>query len=132
MAYGNFEIAVGDEVGIARASRYGGFLSSRFGTVTKINGYGHIFVQSGDQELRFTRRGNAYKDNFGPSLIDAAQLRAQLVEVERQKTQSQLAREIEQTIKGGFAYSGRFIPTQERLDQIKQLLGELEKTLDTA
>jgi hypothetical protein len=132
MAYGDFEIGVGDEVGIVRHGRNSGILSSKFGTVTKINGHGHIFVQSGDQELRFDRRGSAYKDTYGPDLIHAAQLRAQLVEENRRKTQSKLAREIEQTVKGGFGYNGRFFTTKERLDEIKCLVSQLEKTLDTA
>ena len=132
MAYGDFVTQVGEEVGIARTSRYGGFVSHRFGTVTKINGHGHIFVQSGEQELRFDRRGNAYKSNYGPSLMDADLLRAQLAVVERQKAQSQIAREIEQEIKNGFAYSGRFFVSEERVTELKRLVSELENLVDTA
>lgn len=134
MAWGDFVTKVGEEVGIARTSRSGTFLTARFGTVTKINGHGHIFVQSGEQELRFTRYGKTYKDEhgYGPSLIHAPKLRAQLANEERQKTQSQLARDIEKTIKDGFAYSGRFFPTQDRLAELKRLVGELEKLVDTA
>ena len=128
MAYGNFVTQVGEEVGIAQASRYG----HRFGTVTKINGHGHIFVQSGEQELRFDRRGNAYKSDYGPSLMDADKLRERLAVIERQKKQSQIAREVEQVIKGGFAYSGRFFVTQERVDELKRLVSELEQVVDTA
>lgn len=132
MAYGDFVTQVGDEVGIARTSRYGGFVSHRFGTVTKINGHGHIFVQSDDQELRFNRRGNAYKNEYGPRLIDANKLRERLAVEERQKTQSQLARELEKTVKEGFAYSGRFFVSKERVAELKRLVGELEKMVDPA
>ena len=105
-------------------------LSSRFGTVTKINGHGHIFVQSGDTEYRFTKTGDAYKDNWGPSLMHAAQLRAQIAADERRKEQVRLARAMEQTLKEGYSYSGRFFPTAERIDALKNLVAEMEKLVD--
>jgi hypothetical protein len=130
MAYGDFSILVGEEVGITRVSRYGGYHSSRFGTVIKINGHGHIYVRSGEQELRFTRTGKAYKDEWGPRLIHAAQLRAHLAQEERGKAQSRIAHEIEKTIKDGFSYSGRFFSTKERVNNLKRLVCELESFVE--
>lgn len=131
MAYGEFVTAVGETVGIVRYNRtYGGIVSSRFGTVTKINGHGHIFVQSEDKEYRFTKRGNGYKDNYGPSLIHAALLRAQLAADLRRKEQARVARAIEQTLKEGYSYSGTFHASEERIAALKNLVSELEKLVD--
>lgn len=126
MAWGDFVIQVGEEVGIARMSRSGTFLTTRFGTVTKINGHGHIFVQSGDSELRFTRQGKAYKNDWGPYLIHANQLRTQMKLEERRKEQIGIAREIEQIIKNGFTHSGRFFVNQEQVSNLKTLVCKLE------
>ncbi len=130
MAYGDFVIAVGEEVGLVRRHRSGSLMLAKFGTVTKINGHGHIFVKSGDTEYRFTKTGDTYKDQWGPSLIHAAQLRDQLAAEERRKEQAQVAREMEQTLKDGYAYSGRFFVSQERVDALKNLLQKMEVLVD--
>jgi len=69
----NYE--VGDVVGFARFHSFGSILTHGFGTVTKINGHGHIFIktQNGD-EKRFDKYGDTYKDEYGPRLIGAARL----------------------------------------------------------
>ena len=132
MAYGDFITKVGEEVGVVRQhSRDGTILNSRFGTVTKINGHGHIFVQCGEQELRFDRRGNAYKDRWGPILMNADKLRSYLESDARRKEQVRIARAMEQTLKDGYSYSGRFFPTQERIAALKNLLAEMEKVVDS-
>jgi hypothetical protein len=131
MAYGDFEISVGDEVGVVRQhSRDGTILSSHFGTVTKINGHGHIFVQSGEQERRFDKTGKAYKDSWGANLMHGDQLRKHLESEARRKEQVRLARAMEQELKEGYAYSGRFFPTQERITALKNILAEMEKVVD--
>jgi hypothetical protein len=132
MAYGDFITSVGDEVGIVRQhSRDGTILSSRFGTVTKINGHGHIFVQSGDKEYRFTKTGAAYKDSYGPSLMYAAKLRSYMESDQRRKEQVRVARAMEQTLKEGYSYSGRFFVSQERVAALKNLLAEMEEMVDS-
>lgn len=131
MAYGEFATTVGEEVGIVRQHRScGSILMSKFGTVTKINGHGHIFVQSDDKEYRFTRRGDAYKDDWGPRLTHADALRAELAADARRKEQVRIAREMEQTLKEGYSYSGRFFVSQERVDALKTLVAEMEKLVD--
>lgn len=131
MAYGDFAITVGEEVGVVRHNRtYGGIVFAKFGTVSKINGHGHIYVQAGDKEYRFTKSGDAYKDQWGPSLIHAAQLRAQLAADERRKEQVRIAREMEQTLKEGYSYAGRFFVSQERVDALKNLVAEMEQLVD--
>jgi hypothetical protein len=132
MAYGDFVTSVGEEVGVVRQhSRDGTILNSWFGTVTKINGHGHIFVQRGEEELRFDKQGNAYKDKWGPSLMDAAKLRSHLAADARRKEQVRLARAMEQTLKDGYSYSGRFFVSQERVAALKNLLAEMEQMVDS-
>jgi hypothetical protein len=131
MAWGDFAIAVGEEVGITRINRsYGGFTFAVFGTVTKINGHGHIFVKAGDKEYRFTRRGDAYKDEWGPSLMHAAQLRAGLAQQKKQQEQARLARELENKLKEGWTYGGRFHMSEELVSQLKEVIVEMEKLVD--
>ena len=130
MAYGEFVTTVGEEVGIVRQHRHGTILMSRFGTVSKINGHGHIFVQCDDREYRFTKTGDAYKDSYGPSLIQAAKLRMIQESETRRKEQVRIAREMEQTLKEGYSYAGRFFPTAERVAALKNLLAEMEKLVD--
>ena len=127
MAYGEFVTAVGETVGIVRQHRHGTILMSRFGTVTKVNGHGHIFVQSDDREYRFTKTGDAYKDSYGPSLMQAAKLRMIQESETRRKERAQLARELEAELKAGWSYSGTFHATAERIAAMKNLLADLEK-----
>ena len=130
MAYGDFVTSVGETVGIVRQHRHGTILMSRFGTVTKINGHGHIYVQSEDKEYRFTKTGAAYKDDWGPSLMQAAKLRMIQESEDRRKEQVRVARAMEQTLNEGYGYSGRFFVSQERVDALKNLLADLEKLVD--
>ena len=131
MAYGEIGVVVGEEVGIVRRNRtYGGLSMARFGTVTKINGHGHIFVQSEDKEYRFTKTGDAYKDNWGPHLIHAASLRAEMAREAERKERARVARELEAELKAGWSYSGTFHATEERIAALKTLVAELEKLVD--
>lgn len=131
MAWGDFVIKVGEEVGVMRSHyRSGGTAYAKFGTVIKINGHGHIFVDTGDGYLRFTKRGDAYKDKYGPSLIHAEQLRVRLAEDNRRTTIAQTARKVEETIKGGWSYSGTWHVSEDRVNQLKQLVAELESFVE--
>jgi flagellar hook protein FlgE len=130
MAYGDFVTSVGAEVGIVRRNRsYGGLSMARFGTVTKINGHGHIYVQSGDQEYRFTRRGNAYKDDYGPHLCHAEQLRVEQAREEKRKTINTVARELEQKVKEGWGYSGTFHATDTIIGDLEALVAKLKENV---
>ena len=131
MAWGDFAITVGEEVGIARTNRsYGGYTFVAFGTVTKINGHGHIFVKAGDKEYRFTKRGDSYKDEWGPRLMHAAQLRAGLAQQKKQQEQARLARDLEQKLKQGWSYAGRFHMSEQLVNQLKEVITEMEKLVD--
>jgi hypothetical protein len=131
MAYGDFVTSVGETVGVVRRNRtYGGFISAAYGTVTKINGHGHIFVQLGNTEHRFTRRGDAYKDNYGPHLCHADQLRREQAQDAVRKEQVRIARAMEQELKEGYSYAGRFFPSAERIAALKNLLAEMEEMVD--
>jgi hypothetical protein len=132
MAYGDFVTQVGEEVGIVRRSgSYGSIVFSKFGTVTKINGHGHIFVQCDDQERRFDKTGKAYRDNYGPSLISAGRLSNELAREAERKERARLARELEAELKSGWSYSGTFHATAERIAAMKNLVAELEKVVDS-
>jgi hypothetical protein len=131
MAYGDFNVSVGETVGVVRRNRtYGGFISAAYGTVSKINGHGHIFVQLGNTEHRFTRRGDAYKDNYGPHLCHADQLRREQAQDDVRKERARLAREMEQALKEGWSYSGTFHTSEERIAQLKNILEKMEKLVD--
>ena len=132
MAYGDFVTSVGAEVGIVRRNRsYGGLSMARFGTVTKINGHGHIFVQwdNGEKEMRFTRRGYAYKDDYGPGLIHAEQLRVEQAREEKRKTINTVARELEQKVKEGWGYSGTFHATDTIIEDLEALVAKLKENV---
>jgi flagellar hook protein FlgE len=132
MAYGDFVTSVGAEVGIVRRNRsYGGLSMARFGTVTKINGHGHIFVQwdNGEKEMRFTRRGNAYKDDYGPHLCHAEQLRVEQAREEKRKTINTVARELEQKVKEGWGYSGTFHATDTIIEDLEALVAKLKENV---
>jgi flagellar hook protein FlgE len=132
MAYGDFVTSVGAEVGIVRRNRsYGGLSMARFGTVTKINGHGHIFVQwdNGEKEMRFTRRGYAYKDDYGPGLMHAEQLRVEQAREEKRKTINTVARELEQKVKEGWGYSGTFHATDTIIEELEALVAKLKENV---
>jgi len=115
---------------VRRNRNWGGILFSKFGTVTKINGHGHIYVQCEDKEYRFTRRGNAYKDDYGPSLIHAASLRAEMARDNRRKTVNTVARELEQKVKDGWGYSGTFHATETMISELEALVAKLKESVN--
>jgi hypothetical protein len=131
MAYGDFVTAVGEEVGIVRRNRsYGGLSLAKFGTVTKINGHGHIFVKVDEKEFRFTRRGDAYKDSYGPHLCRATQLRSEMARDNRRKTVNTVARELEQKVKDGWGYSGTFHATETMISELESLVAKLKESVN--
>lgn len=133
MAYGDFVTTVGAEVGVIRRSRsYGNLTMALFGTVTKINGHGHIFVKCGDREFRFTRRGDSYHEVYGPSLCHAEQLCAELDRENKRKETARLARELEGVVKNGWSYSGTFHVNADDVAKMKALVNQLEKMVDKA
>ena len=122
----------GDEVGVARRTRYG-LSSAAFGRVVKINGHGHIWVDTGkDLLVKFDKHGNSYKNTLGPSLIDAVRLRIEMAIEAKRKDRVRVAREMEEVLKSGWSYSGTWHPSQERIDALKNLVDEMEKLVDTA
>ena len=132
MAYGDFEIKVGDEIGMVRFTSYGRMSNPRLGTVSKINGHGHIFVRVGDTELRFDRRGDAYKDRWGPQLIHAAQLRARMAEENRRQVRAATVRKIEHSLRENWAGSDNWTGDGETIQSLKAMLNELESQVDNA
>jgi len=128
----DFHTRVGERVGIVRYNRtYGGLQNSGYGTVTKINGHGHIYVKTDTgQERRFDRRGEAYKDSYGPMLISADKLAAQLAAQAVERNRNTIAQDIQSTLKGGFTYSGRFVASAERVAKLRELVAQLELVVE--
>jgi hypothetical protein len=63
--------------------------------------------------------------------MHAAKLRMIQESETRRKEQVRIARAMEQELKEGYSYSGRFFPTQERIAALKNLLADLEKVVDS-
>jgi hypothetical protein len=117
---------IGQEIGIARSTRYG-YMYIQYGHVVKINGYGHIYVDTGKDELiKFDKNGKSYKNDYGPSLVNADKLRAYETAEKKRKTTAELVRGIEQTIKDGWTYSGAWISSEDRIASLKAAIAELE------
>lgn len=129
MYYGKDDVAVGQEVGIARRASFG-LTACTFGTVTKINGHGHIFVETPNGTSRFNKHGDSYQYDYGPRLICADDLRKELLAETRKKDQRRAALELQEAVQQGFAGNGRFWATGERIDEIKIALAALEKLVD--
>ena len=123
----NMTLNAGDEVGIASYTRSGVLVSHSFGRVVKINGYGHISVDRGIGEyVKFDKNGRSYKNDYGPELCDPVKLRALIVTQAEAKNTARIAREIEQTMKDGWNYNGRWFKSPERIANLKRLIAELE------
>lgn len=121
----NFDI--GKEIGLARGTRYG-YTNIRFGHIVKINGYGHIYVDTGVGDLiRFDKCGRAYKDAYGPYLVDPDHLRRYMAEEKKRKEIADTVRQIETTIKGGWSYNGVWHTNADRIAALKTAVAELER-----
>jgi len=130
MRFNLVDAVVGQKIGIARSTRYG-LTSCAFGTVTKVNGHGHIFVDVPKLgERRFDKYGDSYKDEWGPSLINADDLRTYLTREKKQKEQRHAATALQKVIQDGFAGNGRYWNTAERLADIKLAVASLEELVD--
>jgi hypothetical protein len=62
--------------------------------------------------------------------MQAAKLRMIQESETRRKEQVRIARAMEQELKEGYSYSGRFFPSQERIAALKNLLADLEKVAE--
>jgi hypothetical protein len=126
MSFGIFDAHVGKEVAVVKRTRYGGFSIAEFGVVTKINGHGHIFVTCGPKEYRFNKSGDSYKNEWGPSIGNADKLREELARDNDRKARAKIAKEIEGTMKSGWSYSGDWIATKDRIEELKGMISKLE------
>lgn len=120
------DVVVGQEIGLVRYGRYG-MLSTAFGTVVKINGHGHIFVElaeGGDYKL--DKHGNSYKSDYGMHYTCPDRLRKDLEQAQKQKECSRTARELIQTTQNSFSGDGRFHVSAERIAELKNIVAKLE------
>jgi len=118
-------IKVGDTVGYARFTRYG-VAANGFGTITKINGFGHIFLTATDgRELRFDKYGDSYKNNYGPSLIGAARLTEIVERAENERIVNAKSNAIADLVASVRCGNGRMAMSNETLDEIVALVAQL-------
>lgn len=122
----DFSVKVGEEIGLIREGKWGTIFESHFGNVTKINGYGHIFVKSGDKEFRFTKDGYPYKEKYGPRLIDSDKLRKLVGAQNKRKEQIRLGREMEEALKNQFTHAGSFHISKEFIELMENKLEEMK------
>lgn len=117
----NYE--VNDVVGFARFHSFGSILTHGFGTVTKINGHGHIFIktQRGD-EKRFDKYGNSYKDDYGPSLIGAARLTEILEQQKNKSNIRKMSKELAELVVNKTV-------TNEMLDELEVKIAKLREMI---
>jgi hypothetical protein len=128
--YGDFEIQVGERVGYARFHSFGSILSHGFGTVTKINGHGHITVKSDNgTELVFDRQGRPRKNEYGPDLIHAAQLERLLAAKAQQQKRNALKKEMENRIEFHTVGKG-FIINRDTIAAFEDILEQMKKLVD--
>lgn len=128
-----FAVQIGQEVGFYRQSSRGNLLSADFGTVTKINGHGHISVLSQGEIANVTRifdkngnqRGIGRHLDGGLRLIEAQNLRTRLAEQTAARDRRNKAKELEQKLKDMWSYGGDFHITESRKAELKALIDAL-------
>ncbi len=95
---------VGDMVGYFRVGGTGGrMMDVGFGKVTKINGHGHIFLDTGKV---FTKHGDERGNKYGVCLVDAGHLRKRVADEQARQDKAILVRNLIQKLQGSFSYSG--------------------------
>ena len=95
---------VGDMVGYFRVGYKGGHMMDvGFGKVTKINGHGHIFLDTGKE---FDKHGAERGTKHGVCLVDAGHLRKRVADEQARQDKATLVRNLIQKLQGSFSYSG--------------------------
>ena len=117
-----FAVKVGDEVGFGRPSRYAGYQSAGFSTVTKVNGHGHITLADGKV---FDKHGDQRGTKFGVELLEASHLRSVQERAKAERDQAHAVRSIEQKLKDLWSYSGTVHVTPERKAELLALVEAL-------
>lgn len=125
-----FAVQIGQEVGFYRQSSWGNLLSADFGTVTKINGHGHISVLTQGETANVTRifdkNGNQRGFEYGGlRLIEAQNLRTRLAEQTAARDRRNKAKDLENMIKSMWTYGGDFHITESRKAELKALIDAL-------
>ena len=97
-----FAVKVGDEVGFGRYGRHS-WLSTGFAKVTKINGHGHITLDTGKV---FDKHGNERGTSYGLSLTEAESLSNSIARETARRDQNHRVRALQQKVNDLFGYSG--------------------------
>ena len=95
---------VGDMVGYFRVDYKGGHMMGvGFGKVTKINGHGHIFLDTGKV---FDKHGDERGTKYGVNLVNAEHLRDRVANEQARQNKAAMVRSLIQKLQGSFSYSG--------------------------
>ena len=117
-----FQIKVGDEIGVARSTRYG-YQNASYQTVTKINGHGHIILDDG---RKFDKRGREYKGGgYGYVLVNTAQLRKSVADKAERDERKANVRRLIALLEGSFGYSGTVHLSDEERAEIQSLVAKI-------
>ena len=115
------KLNVGDEVGFGRNARFG-LISTGFGRVTKINGHGHITLDTGKV---FDKHGKERGTNYGVNLIDADALRVSIAQADEQRERRDRIRALQDKVASLAGLGGRFEVLPEDKAELLALVNAL-------
>jgi hypothetical protein len=116
-----FAVKVGDEVGFGRYGRYT-YHSTGFARVAKVNGFGHITLETGKV---FDKHGRERSTNSGLELIEAGVLRQRIARETAEREQRARFNALEQKIQSMHTYSGTDHITPEAKAELLALVEAL-------
>lgn len=125
------KLTVGTRVAFARWHHWGGRpLSYGFGTVSKINGHGHITVVDKSGKLLkpkvFDKYGQERHSSWGHMLVSAESLQANLDSNDRQQSINAKVKAMVEKLEGKKNSHGDIHPDQEVADVLKDLAWRIE------
>ena len=116
-------VKVGDEVAFAYFHSMGTPLYKGFGTVTKINGHGHIILDNGKVfDKRGKERGMKYSET---QLMCPDHLREILTTQEQRRARTQTVRDMIEKLNGCITYVGTAQVDAELKADLQALLNQL-------
>ena len=119
---------LGQQVGYYGTGSMGRIHSDGIGTVTKINGYGHISIENenGDTKV-FDKHGDERKKYSGARLCDVEYIEEWRIEDHKRRATYKAVKTLTEGLAGKKDGTGRYHLTNEALVLIDQLNSELSK-----
>lgn len=120
---------VGQEVGYGRSSNYGNWHSTGFGSITKINSYGHITVmRASGTTVVFDKRGYERGTNYGLALLDATYLRTTMADDMKRRDRRAAVDSLMQKLEGTRGHNGNAWVSKETKAELLAMLEAIETT----